>query len=47
MANMFNSATTFNGAISNWDTSKVTVFNGMFQNARDFNQDVSSWNTSS
>jgi len=40
---MFMGATSFNGDVSNWDTSKVTNFEGMFFNASSFNQPVNSW----
>ena len=35
----------FNGDISNWDTSRVTNMAGMFHEASAFNANISSWNT--
>ena len=35
---------TFNGNISKWDVSNVTVMDGMFMMAGKFNQDISKWN---
>lgn len=40
-------ATSFNGNVSDWNTSKVTDFTGMFYGATSFNQSVNSWNMSS
>lgn len=43
-SNMFQSATLFNGDISNWDVSRVNTFDNMFNNAASFNQNIGSWN---
>jgi len=43
MANMFNTATTFNADIGGWDTSKVLTMTGMFAGASVFNIDISYW----
>ena len=43
---MFQSATQFNGDISNWDVSRVNTFDAMFNNAQKFNQNIGSWNVS-
>ena len=43
---MFQSATKFNGDISNWDVSRVNTFDGMFNNAQKFNQNIGNWNVS-
>ena len=40
MESMFNQATSFNGAIGNWDVSNVISMKGMFFNASSFNQDI-------
>lgn len=45
MNSMFNSATTFNADITNWDTSRVTDMNYMFYNTAQFNQDIGRWDT--
>lgn len=37
----------FNADISNWDVSKVTLFEEMFWGATAFNQDISGWDLSS
>ena len=47
MSEMFGSATSFNGDLSNWDVSSVTDMNWMFRNAISFNGNISSWNVSS
>ena len=36
----------FNGDISNWDVSNVTVMRFMFLGTKNFNQDMSSWDVS-
>jgi surface protein len=38
--------TSFNGNISNWDTSKVTDMSSMFRGATHFNQNIGDWDTS-
>ena len=46
MRGLFKSASVFNQAISNWNTSNVTTMYHLFRGANSFNQDVSGWNTS-
>ena len=43
MGGMFEDATSFNGDISNWDTSKVEDMGNMFEGASSFNGDISGW----
>ncbi len=47
MRGMFAYTSSFNGNISNWNTSNVTNMSYMFYGADSFNQDIGSWNTSS
>merc|ERR1712238_437830 len=47
MAYMFDSATEFNGDVSDWNVSSVTAMEGMFDSATKFNGDVSDWDVSS
>ena len=42
---MFGSASSFNGDISNWNTSKVTNMKYLFSGASSFDGDISNWNT--
>jgi len=44
---MFKSASSFNGDISNWNTSNVGGMSSMFRSASAFNQDIGNWDTSS
>jgi len=46
LSGTFNTATSFNGAIGNWDVSGVNNMEGMFSTATAFNQDISTWDTS-
>jgi len=43
MNKLFQSSSTFNQDISNWDVSSVTDMDYMFYSASAFNQDLSSW----
>jgi len=45
MSNIFNQATSFNNAIGNWDTSRVTNMSSMFKNTHAFNQAIGGWST--
>ena len=47
MSFLFNLRGSFNGDISDWDTSSVTDMSYMFNNDHAFNQDISGWDTSS
>ena len=42
----YRGSTSFNGDISHWDTSDVTIIFAMFLDATSFNQDISNWDTS-
>ena len=44
---MFQDATVFNQAVSDWDTDSVTSMYSMFREARAFNKDISPWDVSS
>merc|ERR1712238_364847 len=44
---MFYQATEFNGDVSDWDVSSVTIMNYMFAGATEFNGNVSDWDVSS
>jgi len=41
---MFNTATKFNGDVSNWDVSSVTTMDGMFLGATNFDSKMCKWN---
>jgi len=47
MLGMFYRNDSFNGDISDWDTSSVTNMNFMFSLAINFNRDISDWDMSS
>lgn len=44
-AGLFSGANTFDGNITNWNTSNITDMSYMFQDATAFNQNLYSWNT--
>lgn len=46
LSRMFESATSFNGDLSEWDTSQVTDMSYLFKSASAFNSDISQWDTS-
>ena len=47
MSFMFYGATSFNGNISDWDTSSIADMSGMFYGADSFNCNIGGWDTSS
>ena len=47
MSGMFLGSESFNGDVSKWDVSRVTMMNGMFSLAKSFNGYISKWNVSS
>lgn len=46
LKNAFQGATSFNGAIDNWDVSGVTNLESAFDNATSFNKPLNSWDVS-
>ena len=46
MNNMFNDATSFNGAIGGWDVSNVRQMFAAFRGAESFNQPIGTWDVS-
>lgn len=46
MAQMFRQASSFNGAINNWDVSTITNMGSMFADASVFNQPLNNWDVS-
>ena len=46
MSSMFYGASSFNGHLSSWDTSRVTDMGAVFYGASSFDGNVSSWDTS-
>lgn len=44
---MFRDCSSFNGDITNWDTSRCVAMQNAFNSATSFNQDIGSWDTSS
>lgn len=46
-ANFYGDCSSFDGDITNWDVSGVSLMNGTFNRASVFNQDISSWHTPS
>merc|ERR1711957_57230 len=47
MYEVFALAPSFNGDLSQWNTSRVTDMSGLFYGAVSFNRDISSWDVSS
>ena len=47
MSAMFSYTRSFNGDISNWNVSSVTLMQRMFERAEAFNQDLNNWDVSS
>ncbi|MGB0523329.1 MAG: BspA family leucine-rich repeat surface protein [Flammeovirgaceae bacterium] len=46
MRGIFQNATSFNGAIGNWDVSNITMMENAFLGATTFNQDLNNWDVS-
>lgn len=46
LTGMFQSCSSFNGDVSNWDVSNINHFTYLFRGATIFNQDISGWNMS-